>query len=53
LQNRQRFMEEDASRTKAELSTLKSQVNSQFLISGISASLTVTGITAAVLIGPR
>jgi hypothetical protein len=52
-QNRQRFMEDDASRTKAELSTLKSRVNSQFLISGISASLTVTGITAAVLIGPR
>jgi hypothetical protein len=52
-QSRQRFMEDDAQHTRAELSRLKTRVNTSFIVSGVSATMTVAGLTWAVLIGPR
>jgi len=52
-QGHQDFMEDDPKRTKAELSRMQTQVNTSFIISGVTTTLTVAGVTAAVLIGPR
>jgi hypothetical protein len=50
---RRSFDKEDGSRSRADLKQMRQRVNTAFTLSGAFSTVTVSGVVAAIVIGPR